>query len=307
MESADTHHRTAERALHRRRRRPVAGAALLLGAIASMGPAREREGLAIERVSRAELIAAMEAEQGYDPTKTTNSARFQGGVLLRLARQAVRDHPEGPLLFIDHEDWYEGFLKTTGLSHAEAPLFARLSRNYAQDVLFDYGPGRVVARVTEGPEPRLALSVTVWWQKAPDAPSSYSFVDELSVPTLRVTKARIIRYRVLEYDDMVVYDEIRGLTGRPTSGLLGALFGLIGDGRVVYSRSAISSDGLQLVHGRAEKGIFSVSSTLTVQPDGSAEKGLPAGREDLEAIEERLRQPLEVEYHPYPYDRGESD
>ena len=97
---------------------------------------------------------------------------------------------------------------------------------------------------------------------------------------------------------MVAYDKIEGLTGRPLSGLLGALFSVIGEGGVKYSRFILSEDGLQIVRARAKK-IFSKTATLTIQPNGHAEKDLPPDRPDLEEIEERLKQDLDIEYYSY--------
>jgi hypothetical protein len=45
--------------------------------------------------------------------------------------------------------------------------------------------------------------------------------------------------------------------------------------------------------------MFSKTATVTVQPDGVAEKGVPDDRADLAAMEERLKLDLEIKYHPY--------
>src|SRR3989304_2367044 len=74
-------------------------------------------------------------------------------------------------------------------------------------------------------------------------PSFYSYDDTRASPNLRVTQKRLIRYRLLDYGDRIWYAEVEGLHGRPTSGVLGALFGLIGEARVLESRSAFAVDG----------------------------------------------------------------
>ena len=56
------------------------------------------EGSSVHRVTRAEILEAMQREHGYDLTATTNEARFQGAVLLALARSAVKRRPDGPPL-----------------------------------------------------------------------------------------------------------------------------------------------------------------------------------------------------------------
>ncbi len=98
---------------------------------------------------------------------------------------------------------------------------------------------------------------------------------------------------------MIVYDDVSGLRGRPTSGVLGLLFKIIGEGRVVEARLARTHTGLLLIHGRVEKGFLSKRMTVTIYPNGTSVKGLPQGRSDLRAIAERLRQPIEIKYKPF--------
>jgi hypothetical protein len=93
-----------------------------------------------------------------------------------------------------------------------------------------------------------------------------------------------------------VFDQVQGLLGRPTSGLLGVLFKVIGEGHVTESRMLVSPDGLQIARARAAKGFFTVQSTVTVYPDGRTEKDLPMGRPDLLVLESRLKQPRSIEY-----------
>ena len=63
------------------------------------------------------------------------------------------------------------------------------------------------------------------------------------MPKLKVTNRQEITYRLLVFGEMVVYDEIDGTSGRPLSGVLGALFKVIGDGRLYHS--VLVDDGLQ--------------------------------------------------------------
>ena len=107
----------------------------------------------------------------------------------------------------------------------------------------------------------------------------------------------MITYRLLDYPDMLVFDEITGLRGRPTTGILGMLFQLIGEGYVVESRIALAPDGLQITRARARK-VFEVATTVTVHPDGRTEKDVPSGRADLVAIDRRLKQPLKLRHPP---------
>ncbi|MYF16419.1 MAG: hypothetical protein F4215_03125, partial [Gemmatimonadetes bacterium] len=51
-------------------------------------------------VSRTEIIEAMRQCSDYDPTATTNGARFQGEMILYLAQKARARDPQGLPLFI---------------------------------------------------------------------------------------------------------------------------------------------------------------------------------------------------------------
>jgi hypothetical protein len=249
-------------------------------------------------VGRDELLAAMRLSQGFDPTATANGARLQAEVLLRLVRTAHARDAQGPPLFIRHDTWFEAFLERAGLTREKAPLYARLAHEHRQDTEVDYAAGRVIASVQAGPQPLLAANVTVWWPAAAGAAEQFQYEDALSSPRLKVTMKRVITYRLVDYGDMLLYGEISGLRGRPTSGVLGALFNLIGEVPIVESRMALSSDGLQVSRGRAKKGLIDVTTTVTLYPEGRAEKGLPPGRTDLVALEERLKRKLQLTYRP---------
>ena len=249
-------------------------------------------------VHRAEILAAMKARQGYDLTATTNGARFQAEVLLDLLRASRARDPGGAPLFIGHSEWFAAYLERTGLGPASAPLFMRLAHEYGQDVEVDGRAERVIEKVVEGTAPVLAANVTIGWSASGGKRSRYSYEDTLAVPDLKVTNERIITYRLLDCGDMVVYDEIEGLLGRPTEGFLGVLFNLIGEGNVYWSRMAIAADGLQVSRARAGKGPFKVETSVTVFPDGRVEKDLPAGRPDLKPLEQRLLQTRQVRYRP---------
>jgi hypothetical protein len=251
-------------------------------------------------VAFAELLEAMGAERGYDARKTTNLARFQAGVLQRLAGQARERRPDGPPLFIGHADWFHAYLRTVGLAVEEASISSRLSFENRQDVWVEYRAERVIRKVVEGPPVQLALNVSVAPLPGAAVPARYSYDDLASTPHLRVTVEREYRYRLLGFSDQVFFDGIEGLHGRPTTGLLGLLFRLIGEAHPVYSRIAVASDDVQVVVGHARKGFLSRTATVTIQPDGTADAGVPKGRADLAALERRLRQPIRIEYAPWP-------
>ena len=272
-------------------------AALHLPALQNPPAAASNEPV-VRELGREEILAAMTESQGFDPTATTNGARLQAEVLLRLAREAHARDAEGQQLFIGHDEWFSAYLARTGLAADQAPLFIRLGYEHGQDIRVQYGNDRVIRRVIEGPTPAFALSVSISWPQQRDGPKSYSYEDLLSSPKLKVTNKRLISYRLLDFGDVVVFDEIEGLYGRPTSGFLGVLFSLIGEGHVAQNRMAISRDGLQVSRARAEKAFLSVVTTVTVYPAGRTEKGLPTNRPDLETLETLLKRPLRVEYLP---------
>jgi hypothetical protein len=249
------------------------------------------------RVPYADVLAAMRASSGYNRLATTNGGRVQAEVLLRLTREARQRAPSGPPLLVHHEDWFRALLEASGVPAERAPLYAVLAHEHRQDVVADYGAGRVVREVVSGPAPVAAVNVTISWPDQPGAASQYSYEDALSTPHLKVTNHRVITYRLLDFGDAVAFDEMDGLTGRPTTGALGMLFQLIGEGRVVEYRMAVAPSGVQVSRGRARKGFFEVATTLTVYPDGRSEKGVPADSA-LRAIEERLKRPIEIRYQP---------
>ena len=103
---------------------------------------------------------------------------------------------------------------------------------------------------------------------------------------------------MLDFGEMAVYDKVEGASGRPLSGVLGALFKVIGEGDVKWARAGISEDGIQVVRAQAKK-LFTKTATVTVLPDGVAEKDTPDDRPDLAAIAARLKEDLDLEYYPY--------
>lgn len=251
-----------------------------------------------EVVSMEQLQAAMNNEQGYELTATTNGPRLEAGVLRALIGERRANAGELRPLFIGHREWYGAFLARTGLSSSAAPLYARLSYEIGQDMLVDYRQERVVDARLKGPTPRFAANVQLFWPSGPGSPDHYGYDDLLSHPHLRVTAKRLVSYRMVDYADRLWFAEVHGLRGRPTSGPLGVLFDLIGEARVVESRSALNPDGAQVVLGRASKWGFDRTETVTISSNGRAERGVPADRRDLLGLEQRLEEPLEIRFKP---------
>jgi hypothetical protein len=274
----------------------AAAAGIVFGTLLGLAPARP--GWTVVPTPR--LLEAMKEVRAYELTATANGPRLQADVVLRLVHDATLQDPERRPLFVGHREWFEAFLARTGLPPSRAPLYVRRPYEVGQDLVVDYREEAVVEAVLQGPPPRVAANVRIFWAKGPGQPDQYSYDDTLSRPNLRVTQERLITYRLVEYGDRLWYTEVSGLHGRPTSGALGALFALIGEARVEESRSAFLPDGMQLVLGRASKWGFDRTETVTVWPDGHADRGVPSGRPDLRALEERLQQPLAIHFRPLP-------
>ena len=249
-------------------------------------------------VSRAEVLDAMKACAGYSLTATSNNVRMQAEVVLHLIHDIEPTDPVRRPLLIGHREWYEAFLRRTGLPQGAAPQAIRISNDLEQDLLVDYRRERVVGEVVEGPQPRTVANVWIYWPKEPGRPDAYSYDDLRSQPTLRVTQERVISYRLVDYEDRLWYADVRGLRGRPTSGTLGALFALIGEASVVESRSATAADGTLVSRSRARKWGFDKTKTVTIFRSGRALDGIPPNRPDLEALAERLDEPLEIRFLP---------
>jgi hypothetical protein len=252
-----------------------------------------------ETVAAAMYIAAR-AHGDYDILATTNATRFQTALLLELVRQARQSNMAGEVLFVRAEDIYFGFLKVAGLQGEpeNAPLYRRLAYEYRQDIEIEYRSDGVIQEVVSGPPHYTALNVRVAWPDRQDAVTKYGFTDTLAVPKLKITNHQVITYRLVDFGNMVAYDKVDGLSGRPLTGLLATLFKLIGEGNVRWSRSMYSVDGLQIIRARAKK-IFNKTATVTIDPDGRAHKDVPDDRPDLAAIAERLEQKIEITYYPY--------
>ena len=254
-------------------------------------------------VSREEIIEAMRQCGDYDPTATTNGARFQGDMILYLAQKARERDPQGLPLFIGYENWFQAFMEVTERAEDAMPQYAQLSYQYKQITEVDYRVDRVIREVKKAPTPELAVNVRIWWKDQPGKPDRYSYMDTLATPKLKVTNQRVMTYRLVDFGDWVIYDEIKGLTGRPTSGILGFLFRIIGEGRVLQTRMAISKDGLQINRAIARKGFMKRIDTVTVYPDGKMEKDVPPDRPDLLQLANRIKQPLEIDYAKLSGDR----
>jgi hypothetical protein len=251
------------------------------------------------RVSREEMLRAMSAHGAYSLTTTTPSLRFDAEALLAIARRRQRESPGSTRFLISQDDWFAAHRETAGVTYAEMSESARAGYEHHQDALVDYGP-HVVAQVLEGPVPTMALDVTIFWPDSEGAPSEFSYKDTLSVPRVEVYNHRVIRSKLLEYDDMLVFDQVQGISVRP-NGFLSAVFAVLGKPDLKQNRIAVSTDQWQVMRGQVKvfPGI-SKSGTAVIEPDGRGHEGVPPDRPDLRALIERLRRPLKLRYGAPP-------
>jgi hypothetical protein len=197
-------------------------------------------------------------------------------------------------LFVDHEDWYRAFLDAVG--EGRAPISVRRSYEHQCDVFVDARIGNVVEELRS--PTRLLQAANVSWISRRGT-ESYSYRDAFSKPVLDLTFEGRVSYHLLEFEDMVLLDEIHGVSGQPVTGALAVLFRVLGRARAIWSRSALAPDGWQVLRGHGRKGPFARTVSVTVAPDGSVEKDIPADRPDLEALDQALRREIGVTYRPW--------
>ena len=106
----------------------------------------------------------------------------------------------------------------------------------------------------------------------------------------------MIRFKLLEYDSMLVFDQVTGISVKPL-GFLSGLFAVLGKPDLKQTRVAVSADQWQVMRGRVKvfPGI-SKSGTASIEPDGRGHEGIPSGRADLRALERRMRRPIKLRY-----------
>ena len=247
------------------------------------------------RVTRNEMLQAMATHGAYNLTATTTSMRFGTEALLKLVHRRMQEAPAVTRLFIDQSDWFTAHRETAGVTYDEMSEAARTGFEHHQDVTVIFGPG-VLQQVEEGPAPILALDVTIAWSDSGGAPSSFTYKDTLSVPHVEVHNSRVIRFKLVEYADMVLYDEISGISVKPL-GFLSAVFAIVGKPDLKQNKIAVSGDQWQVMQGRV-KVLLGISKTAraVIEPGGLGHEKIPPGRTDLEALKERLEQPVKLKY-----------
>jgi hypothetical protein len=271
-------------------RTALLGSIGLAGSILIGGRARASSNALARPVARSDLVEAFRAQKalGYRLDRIGHAARMQAGVLLHLAARAEAADASAAALRVDHRDYAAAFGEATGLGRDAWPGFVRAAAEVGEDLLVEHR----LSDIVDGMPPaglRRALNVKAGWPPGPSVPAGYRVLDTSSDPHVETMREQIGTWRVLDYGDMVVQDEIQGVSGRATSGLLGAVFTVLGQARVLQSRFATAADGLLVVRTAVRSG-FTVTQSATVTPDGVVRPGLLPNRPDLEAIEDRLTQ-----------------
>jgi hypothetical protein len=246
-------------------------------------------------VPREEILRGMSEHGAYSITTTTTTTRFGAEALLAIVRHRQRQSPGSTELFIAQADWFAAHLATAGVAYADMSEAARAGFEHHQDILVGYGP-QVVDQVLEGSMPILSLDLTLFWPDSEGAPSTFSYKDTLSVPRVDVYNDRIIRVKLLEYDDMLVFDQVTGISVRPM-GFLSGLFSVLGKPDLKQTRIGVTADQWQVMRGEVKvfPGI-SKTGTAVIEPDGRGHEDAPSGRLDLTALEERMKRPLKLRY-----------
>jgi len=269
---------------------PILGLLAALGILlAASGGTAAADWDGARAVTKEEIVLALQSEQrlGYALDAPANSARLQAGVLLALAAAAQAADPERRALRVGHQEYFLAFLQVTGHTPESAPKFISVAHRHGEDFLIDYRLEHVVAGVRGGRAPKRALNVKAGWPAAAGAPAAYSYEDKTTDPHTEVAHAQLNGYRILDFGDAVIYDDMYGITGRVTSGVLGLVFKVLGKADGVQTRLAFAQDGTQIQSTTARK-LLTATRSVTISPDGKVVPGVPGNRPDLEALEKRL-------------------
>jgi hypothetical protein len=238
----------------------------------------------------ASLRAAIEQIEGYDIDATTNQPRFVAEFLFALASEV---RARGLSSFRVPQRYFQAWKEATGKTEADAPVGMRRVLEFDQRFVVELDP-EVRLRLPEAHQLRQMLAVRAGWPEAPGRAAYYSYADTTSDPDVLLRQQRDIRYLLLDFGDFVAYEQVDGIAGKPTSGGLGALFKLLGLADLRSTRMAIATDDLQVNRTRVAK-LFTFTAIALVQPDGQAERGIPADRPDLQALADRLDLDFDVD------------
>lgn len=251
-------------------------------------------------VTKDEIVKAMQEQkrQGYSLDAPSNAVRLQAGVFLEIVAAVQADGSRRPLR-VGHEEYFQAFLQVAGHTPATAPKFVSVAHRHGEDFLIDHRAENVIADARGGPVPRRAMNVKAGWPPAAGSPSRYFYEDKTSDPHVEVAHERLNGYRILDFGGIIVYDDLYGITGRATSGLLGLIFRFIGNADGEQTRFAVSDVDRTQVSLTTVRKLLPVTQTVTIFPDGKIFTGVPENRPDLSALEARLIElDLQLVYTP---------
>jgi hypothetical protein len=240
-----------------------------------------------------ELRDVIASIDGFDITATTNQGRFVADVLLGLAAGFYASDPDGMPFEIGPEDFFDAVVFAAGIEPGEMPIGFRRALEVGQVFTVDYRQARLVEGGAAAGEIEQVLAVAVRWPD--DGPGHYEYEDTDASPNVLLRYESEVNYRLVRLPDRVLYDDVEGLSGRPTSGALGALFRVLGRASIQSSHFAVADDQTLVAYTRGRR-LFSFSTLATVRPDGSTSRGVPDDRDDLEAMGERLSRLPDIRY-----------
>jgi len=270
---------------------------ILLAQALNTQPPPQAHGVCAEpyRVPRQEILDAMRAHGHYSLTATTTSMLFEAEALLAIIRRRQRESPGSTRLLIDQDDWFAAHQEVAGVAYGEMSETARAGFEHHQDAIVEYGP-QVLAEVVEGGRPLMSMDVTIFWPDSAGAPSGFSYKDTLSEPKVDFYDDRVINFKLLQYNDMLLFDQVTGISVKP-HGFLSAVFAVLGKPDLKQTRLAVSHDQWQVVRAKVNvlAGI-SKTGTATIEPGGRGHEHIPPDRADLLGLQTRLERPVKLKY-----------
>lgn len=254
------------------------------------------DGCPHEIVARDAMHDVIASITGYDTGATTNQSRFVAEFLFGLAAHpAVADAGS---FQVQPDRFFPAWLEATDRKREAAPVSMGKVLEYGQRFVVDTDPPiRFESDAIEAPE--RVLSVRVSWPDTPATPSHYVYRDRLAEPEVRMRHERVITYQIADFGDFVAFENVSGVSGRPTTGALGALFTLLGTAPIQSTRFAVAGDGTQVLRSRVRK-LLGFTATATIAPDGTAERGIAPERADLAVLARTLATEFELSVEEEP-------
>ncbi|MFO7763001.1 MAG: hypothetical protein R6V61_04655 [Wenzhouxiangellaceae bacterium] len=249
------------------------------------------------------MRAVIEEIDGYDTAAAINQSRFVADFLFGLAARQDVSGASGTFQ-IQPERFFQAWLDVTGERAEDAPVSMRKVLEYNQRFVVD---SRAAIQLSPASlQAGNALAVHVSWPQSADAADHYTYEDTMADPSVRLRHDRVIHYTLIDFGEFVAYENMDGIRGKPTSGGLGALFGFLGTARILSSRFAVAGDQTQVNRSQVKK-LFPFTTLTTISPDGTAERGIPDDRDDLQALADRLDIEIDIRQtdpFPEPCDNG---